>query len=215
MNKEEIIDKTIQFVAKELEHETTGHDWWHINRVLKLSEKIAGQEGGDIFKIKMIALLHDIADYKLNEQEEEGVKKLTNYLNNTFNDHPIKQEIINDIYNLSYKGANVVQQQLSLEGKIVQDADRLDAIGAIGIARAFAYGGNKNRSMHDPDEAPNMHNSFEEYKLSKGSTINHFHEKLLLLKDRMNTTSAKKLAEQRHIYMSDFLKQFYAEWEAR
>lgn len=212
MNKEELIERANLFVKDTLSDEPTGHDWWHIKRVVGLSEQIASKEGGDLFKIKLIALLHDIADYKLYEDEKEGVVKLKNFLNSLLPDQPLREAILKDINAISYKGANVAIDELSKEGQIVQDADRLDAIGAIGIARAFAYGGNKNRSMHNPEEKPKQHQSFDEYKKSKGSTINHFYEKLLLLKDRMNTETAKSIATKRHVFMENYLEQFYKEW---
>jgi len=213
LDKTEIINKTIAFVKQTLANEPTGHDWYHINRVVKLSEKIAQKEGGDIFKIKLIALLHDISDYKLYKTEQEGIEKLNNFLDEIIDDEQLKNEIKSTISGISFKGGTNTQK-LSLEGQIVQDADRIDAIGAIGIARAFAYGGNKNRAMHTPDQKPQTFKNQEEYKNNKGSTINHFYEKLFLLKDKLNTSSAIKIAEQRHQFMEDFLTQFFMEWEA-
>lgn len=213
MNKSEIIQQASAFVRQTLANEPTGHDWYHINRVVKLSEKIAQKEGGDIFKIKLVALLHDISDYKLYKTEQEGIDKLNCFLDKIIDDEQFKNEIKITINGISFKGG-LNAQQLSLEGKIVQDADRLDAIGAIGIARAFAYGGNKNRAMHTPNQKPKSFKTQEEYKANKGSTINHFYEKLLLLKDKFNTPTAIKMAEQRHQFMEKFLAQFYAEWEA-
>lgn len=215
MNKNKIIDTTTSFVKDTLKDEPTGHDWHHIERVLNLSEKISKTEGGDIFKIKLIALLHDISDYKLYKTEQKGIDKLNAFLNSIIDEPDLKQEIINTINGISFKGLLVKEQELSLEGQIVQDADRLDAIGAIGIARAFAYGGNKNRAMHNPKEKPKKHQSFKEYKSSKGSTINHFYEKLLHLKDRLNTNSAKNIAAERHQFMQDFICQFFKEWDSK
>ena len=212
MNRNKIVDDTISFVKETLKNEPTGHDWFHVERVLKLSEKIAKSEGGDIFKVKLIALLHDIADYKLYKNELEGVRKLQSFLKSIISDQNLIDDITQAINGISYKGAQVVQSELSKEGKIVQDADRLDAIGAIGIARTFAYGGNKNRLIYNPEEPPIMHKTFEEYKSSKGHTVNHFYEKLLLLKERLNTNTAKKIAQERHVYMENFLTQFYKEW---
>ena len=215
MKNKKVIEATIKFVKEQLKDEPTGHDWFHIDRVVKLSEKIAKEEGGDLYTITLIALLHDISDYKLNTNEKEGVAKLENFLNTTIDEESLKQQIKTDIEGISFKGANVRGSLLSKEGQIVQDADRLDAIGAIGIARAFAYGGNKKRSMYNPDQKPEEHRSFEDYKSSKGHTINHFYEKLLLLKDRLNTSTAKNIAQERHTFMENFLNQFYNEWDVK
>lgn len=215
LKKNKVIETTIAFVKEQFQNEPTGHDWFHIDRVVKLSEKIAQEEGGDLYKIKLIAFLHDISDYKLNENEKEGVAKLERFLNNAIEDESLRQQILLDIEGISFKGAEVRTSMLSKEGQIVQDADRLDAIGAIGIARAFAYGGNKKRSMYNPDEKPEVHQSFKDYKSSKGHTINHFYEKLLLLKDRLNTKTAKKIAQERHTFMESFLDQFYREWDVK
>jgi len=163
--------------------------------------------------VELAALLHDIADWKFNDGDElAGPKQAALWLNK--NKAPLKlvDAVCKIISTLSFKGANVATPMTTIEGKIVQDADRLDAIGAVGIARTFAYGGNKNRLIYHPDEAPVVHESFEHYKNNKGHTINHFHEKLLLLKDRMNTQTAKKIAEGRHSFMQNYLNRFYKEW---
>ena len=164
--------------------------------------------------MELAALLHDIADWKFNDGDESaGPRQAAAWLNKNGVDPGLVDEVCEIISTLSYKGAGVATPMRTIEGKIVQDADRLDAIGAVGIARTFAYGGYKNRLMYHPEEAPVMHESFEHYKNNKGHTINHFHEKLLLLKDRMNTESAKNLAEQRHLFMENYLDRFHKEWD--
>lgn len=208
------IQETINFVKSFHENDASGHDWFHIQRVTNLAKKIGEKEGGDLFRIEITALLHDVADYKLNNGDEnKGIQKIINFLEKIEIDTSVIQLIISDIKNISFKGAEVGQNPLTKEGQIVQDADRIDAIGAIGIARAFAYGGNKNRMIYDPEQKPEMHTNFENYKKSTAPTINHFYEKLLLLKDRMHTVAAKQIAEERHLFMKEFLKQFYKEWE--
>jgi len=214
MNSQDLIEKTSLYVQKELADDGSGHDWWHVYRVWSIAKKIAQKESADQTTVELAALLHDIADWKFNNGDESaGPKQAADWLNN--NGAPLKlvNEVREIISTLSYKGANVATPMRTIEGKIVQDADRLDAIGAVGIARTFAYGGNKNRLMYHPDEAPVMHESFENYKKNKSHTINHFYEKLLLLKDRMNTQSAKNIAKQRHIFMESYLDRFYKEWD--
>ncbi|MCB0478256.1 MAG: HD domain-containing protein [Crocinitomicaceae bacterium] len=195
--------------------EATGHDWYHIERVYKNALKIHELEGGNPEIIAYAALLHDIADHKfVEDHESETDKRIREILGRENISQSIVDEVLHIAHNISYKGANVANKITSLEGKIVQDADRLDAIGAIGIARAFAYGGNKNRAIYLPTQKPTMHESFDAYKNDEGHTINHFYEKLLLLKDKMNTETGKKIAQERHDFMQNFLDQFYAEWEA-
>ena len=211
-----IIDKTCQFVEEKLAGEGSGHDWWHIYRVWNLAKNIAGQEGANLEIVELSALLHDIADWKFHDGDETiGPKMAEQFLLNNQVERKVIDPVIEIIASISYKGAGVPTPMKTLEGKVVQDADRLDAIGAMGIARTFAYGGHKNRLMYHPDEPPVMHQSFEEYKKNKGHTINHFHEKLLLLKDRMNTTCALRLAEGRHQFMQAYLDQFYEEWDGK
>lgn len=210
IRENQLIYETEKFVKQHFENEGSGHDWWHIYRVRNLAMKISEHEGGSFFLIEMAALLHDLDDWKLTNnsnisQTETWLKKLKTPQN-------ITQQIIAIIEEVSFKGAGVKTDATTLEAQIVQDADRLDAIGAIGIARTFAYGGNKNRLMYHPDINPEMHDSFEAYKKTTAPTINHFYEKLLLLKDRMNTQTAKQLANERHKYMEEFLEQFYGEW---
>lgn len=212
--RDQIINKTIDFVKVKLAGDSSGHDWWHIYRVWNLSKKIQEKEGGDLFIIEMAALLHDVADWKFFENEEDGLSLIRDWLSELNITNDIKDRIIDIIKNVSYKGAGVKDKMKTREGKIVQDADRLDAIGAIGVARTFAFGGKFGNAMHNPNEKATLHNNFEEYKKSNGTTINHFYEKLLLLKDRINTKTAKNIAIERHNYMEFFLKQFYDEWDS-
>ena len=191
-----------------------GHDWWHIYRVWKTAKHIAASEQVDVFVVELGALLHDIADSKFHNGDESiGPKKAGELLQSLQVDEPVIIHVQNIISHISFKGGNHQQAFRSKELDVVQDADRLDAIGAIGIARAFNYGGFKNRSLHDPGIQPNLAMSREEYKSNKAPTINHFYEKLLLLKDRMNTATGKALAAERHAFMETYLNQFYKEWE--
>lgn len=210
----ELISKTITFVKEKLQNAEGGHDWFHIERVYKNALLIAKEEECDLMVVKLGALLHDIADSKFHDGDETiGPKTARLFLENEKVDEAIIVHVLNIIENISFKGGTVEQKFSSKELDIVQDADRLDAIGAIGIARTFNYGGFKNRTLYDPQIDPNMSMTKEEYKNSQAPTINHFYEKLLLLKDKMNTASGKKIAEERHRYMEGFLSQFYAEWE--
>lgn len=204
------------FIKEQFQHEGTGHDWFHIERVTKLALRIQEQEGGDRACVHVAALLHDISDHKFNGGDfEKGGKEALLLLKKL--EFPITfAEKVADIVNaVSYKGANVKDKMNCLEGKIVQDADRLDAIGAIGIARAFAYGGAINQPIYDPTVEPTQHASKEEYLKNRTHTVNHFYEKLLLLKDRLHTPTAKKMAEQRHAFMEQFLAEFYKEWNVK
>ena len=209
-----IIDKTISFVKQKLEYAEGGHDWFHIERVYKNAHLIAKEEYCDITVVQLSALLHDIADSKFHGGDETiGPKTARAFLESENVSQEIITHVINIIENISFKGGNVEKKFNSKELEIVQDADRLDALGAIGIARCFNYGGFKNRPLYNPEIAPNLKMSKEEYKNSEAPTLNHFYEKLLLLKDKMNTPTGKKIAEARHQYMEDYLSQFYAEWE--
>lgn len=209
-----IIDKTIFFVKQQLENAEGGHDWFHIERVYKNSILIAQEEDCDLTVVKLGALLHDIADSKFHDGDETiGPKTARTFLESENVFEETINHVINIIENISFKGGNFENKFSSKELEIVQDADRLDAIGAIGIARTFNYGGFKNRALYDPSIAPNLNMSKEEYKNSNSPTLNHFYEKLLLLKDKMNTATGKKIALERHKYMENFLSQFYAEWE--
>ena len=209
-----IIDTTILFVKEKLENAEGGHDWFHIERVYKNAILIARSEDCDLDVIKLGALLHDIADSKFHDGDETvGPKIARAFLEKENVEEKAIQHIINIIENISFKGGNFEKKFHSKELEIVQDADRLDAIGAIGIARTFNYGGFKNRAIYNPAIAPNLNMSKEEYKKSDAPTLNHFYEKLLLLKDKINTETGKKIALERHKYMENFLSQFYAEWE--
>lgn len=209
-----IVDATIIYVKQQLEGAEAGHDWFHIERVYRNALHIADQEHCNREVVQLAALLHDIADSKFHGGDESiGPKTARTFLESQHAEEATIDHVVKIIENISFKGGKTERTFSSLELDIVQDADRLDAIGAIGIARTFNYGGYKNRPMYDPAIAPNMHMTKEEYKASNAPTINHFYEKLLLLKDRMNTPTGRKLAEERHRFMEVFLAQFYAEWE--
>lgn len=213
MGKNILIENTIEFVKRQLQNAEGGHDWFHIERVYKNSLLIAKEENCDLLIVQLGALLHDIADSKFhNGDENVGSKTARTFLENQKVEENIIQHVIDIIENISFKGGNFNKKFTSIELEIVQDADRLDAIGAIGIARTFNYGGFKNRAIYDPNIAPNLAMTKEEYKNSENPTLNHFYEKLLLLKDKMNTKTGKKLAEKRHKFMQLFLEEFYAEW---
>ncbi len=212
--QKEIIRETEQFVKIELAEAEGGHDWWHIFRVWKTSQTIAEKENVDLFIVELAALLHDIADPKFHNGDEEiGPRIASEFLVKQNLDRNKVEHIVNIIKNISFKNSLGNVDFYSKEMAVVQDADRLDAIGAIGIARAFNYGGFKNRSLHNPELKPNLNMNKEEYKKGYSPTINHFYEKLLLLKDKMNTETGKKLALERHQFMETFLKQFYLEWD--
>jgi uncharacterized protein len=216
MDKQQIIEQTIAFVKTQLTDAEGGHDWWHIHRVWKTAQHIAAAEKADDLVVALGALLHDIADSKFhNGDETVGPRKAREWLLSLGVEEPVIEHVENIITHISFKGGNHQQPFKSIELDIVQDADRLDAIGAIGIARAFNYGGFKNRALYDPTVKPNMNMNKEEYKTNKAPTINHFYEKLLLLKDRMNTETGKQLARQRHEFMESYLKQFYGEWDGK
>ncbi|WP_025743563.1 HD domain-containing protein [Aquimarina pacifica] len=216
MTQKEIIAKTIDFVKETLSEAEGGHDWFHILRVYNTSKLIASTEEVDLFIVSLGALLHDIADSKFHNGDETiGPKVAQKFLEEVSVEKSSIKHVINIIENISFKGGNETQKFKSKELDVVQDADRLDAIGAVGIARCFNYGGFKNRPLYDPNIQPNLRMTKEEYKSSTAPTINHFYEKLLLLKDRMNTKTGKKIALERHRYMETFLKQFYKEWEGK
>jgi uncharacterized protein len=213
---ENIINKTILFVKQKLENAEGGHDWFHIERVYKNVILIAKDEKCDEIVVKLGALLHDIADSKFhNGDETVGPKVAREFLESEDVSEEIITHVIQIIENISFKGGNFDKKFTSKELEIVQDADRLDAIGAIGIARTFNYGGFKNRQLYNPEILPNLAMSKEEYKNSESPTLNHFYEKLLLLKDKMNTETGKKIAQERHHYMETFLEQFHLEWNGK
>ena len=204
--------QTEDYVRQLFENEGTGHDWWHIHRVRNIALKIAETEGGNLFIIEMSALLHDVDDWKINNDEK--VSKTVDWLNNIKMPQSETEKILEIIDQVSFKGAGVKNSAATIEAKIVQDADRLDAIGAIGIARTFAYGGSKGRPIYLPGIKPENHDNFESYKKTSAPTINHFYEKLLLLKNRLNTTAAIEIAKNRHTFMETFLEQFFKEWNS-
>jgi uncharacterized protein len=215
MNLEEqkVVDACVLFVKEELQDGEKGHDWWHVERVWRTSGLIAKTEPANEFVVELAALLHDIADSKFHSGDEEiGPQKANTFLHSHGVQLDVIEHVVNIIRHISFKGGNILPGFTSPELRVVQDADRLDAIGAIGIARAFHYGGFKNRLLYHPDIRPNLSMTKEEYKKSDAPTINHFYEKLLLLKDRMNTGTGKALAIKRHEFMEQFLEEFLEEW---
>lgn len=214
MQKDKIIKSAETYVKEELRSAEGGHDWWHVYRVWKTACRIAQSEDVDLFVVELAALFHDIADPKFYGGDEEiGPMKAQNFLQASGVDSKTTDHILGIIRNMSFKNSLGTVNFHSQEMDVVQDADRLDAIGAIGIARAFNYGGFKNRPLYDPAIRPNLNMSKEEYKKGKSPTINHFYEKLLLLKEKMNTETGRTLAEERHRFMEEFLHRFYNEWE--
>jgi len=215
MTNDQIIEKTRAYVEEKFNGEGSGHDWWHMYRVWKLAKHIARSEpSADPFIVEIAALLHDVADWKFHGGSmEAGPKAAREWLESLQADEAAIVVVEDIIRNVSFKGANVKQNMQSREGQIVSDADKLDAIGAIGIARVFAYGGGHGTPIYDPAIKPVRHDSFEAYKNSKSHSINHFYEKLLLLKDKLHTPTARKIAEHRHQFMEQYLDEFYKEWE--
>jgi len=215
MNDAQRIDKTIDYVKRELKHSEGGHDWFHIQRVFRNTLQIAREEKIDLLVVSLAALLHDIADAKFHNGDEEiGPKKAATFLKDLDISKKRREHVIQIIRHISFKNSLEVSKSHfdSRELQVVRDADRLDAMGAIGIARAFNYGGHAGRKLYDPEVAPNPKMDKATYKKNTGPTLNHFYEKLLLLKDLMHTETGKKLAERRHQYMLDFLEEFYSEW---
>lgn len=205
-----LIEETIEFVKKELENAESGHDWWHTQRVYNLSKTIGEEENVDMEIVELGALLHDVADSKFhNGDHTVGPRKAREFLSGKLSENKI-EHVIKIIENISFSSE---QKFKSKELDVIQDADRLDAIGAMGIARCFTYTGHTNRTLYDPEIKPKLNMSKEEYKKNKGTAINHFYEKLLLLKDKMNTETGKKMAIKRHEFMEVYLQEFYREWE--
>lgn len=214
MEQQELIARTVAYVQQELQHAEGGHDWFHIERVWKTAKTIAAGEQVDTLVVELGALLHDIADSKFHQgDEEKGPRMARAFLEAEQVKEQVIAHVVNIIRYIGFKGGKEKAAFSSPELAVVQDADRLDAIGAIGIARAFNFGGFKGRELYNPAIAPNLHMTKEEYKKSTAPTINHFYEKLLLLKDLMNTETGKRMAEQRHRFMVQYLQQFYNEWE--
>ena len=209
----DILTRTADHVRALLAADASGHDWWHIDRVRRNALRIGREEGADVFVVELAALLHDVADWKFHGGDETaGPRVAREWLEREAVGPSVVDHVCAIIAGLSFKGAGVATAMPTLEGRVVQDADRLDAIGAIGIARAFAYGGHKGRAIYDPGIPPERHDSFAAYKRNTGPSINHFYEKLLLLRDRMQTPTGRRLAEERHQFMERFLGQFFAEW---
>jgi uncharacterized protein len=215
-DREEWVRETAVHVRTALEGEGSGHDWWHVERVWKTADRLAREEGADHLVVDLAALLHDLGDWKFHGGDDTVAPRMAReWLEMLHVDGETIDHVCEIVGGLSFKGAGEPTPMGTLEGKVVQDADRLDALGAIGIARAFAYGGHKAREIHNPEVSPTLHATFEEYRTAVGTTINHFHEKLLLLKDRMNTRSGRALAEKRHRFMEEFLERFHREWEGK
>src|SRR5258708_4946238 len=212
MDQEQLLRDAEAFARAELSDDSSGHDWWHIDRVTRLARRIAREEGADVFLCALAALLHDIADYKIAGDEAAGQRRGRGGRVGGGGSAEAVVEEVEEIAALSSGGGNRAPMR-TLEGRVVQDADRLDALGAIGIARAFAFGGSRGRAMYTPDESPRAYASQAEYHASTASTIAHFHEKLLLLQDHLKTPFPRKLAEERHRYMEAFLRDFAREWD--
>lgn len=213
MNKDLIIQRTIEFVKDKLKQEGSGHDWYHIERVYNMSKYLLKKENADAFIVEMAALLHDIDDWKFSKDNKTNTSTIEDFLRSVNVNDECIEKIVNIIKTMSFKGGVVDSTQNTIEGMIVQDADRLDAIGAIGIARTFTYGGYRNNLIYDPDIKPIEFTSLDEVKNKENTTINHFYEKLLKLKDLMNTSTAKEIAKRKHDFMVDFLNEFYYEWD--
>ena len=208
-----IIDRTVEHVRSALSGDSSGHDWWHIHRVWKTAVRLGRDEEADLHIVELAALLHDIADWKFHGGDESaGPRAARQWLSGLQAGPATIDHVCDIIAHLSFKGAGVATPMATLEGRVVQDADRLDAIGAIGIARAFAYGGHAGRAIYDPQVPPVEYDSFAAYKKNNGPTLNHFAEKLLLLKDRMNTAAGRRIAAERHAFMEQFVARFLAEW---
>lgn len=216
MNQQQVIDAAVNHIRQLFANEGSGHDWWHIYRVWKMAIRLAEIENADLEIVQLAALLHDIADWKFHGGDlTAGPRAAREWMSSQSVPEDIIEHVCQIIGQLSYKGSGVATDMPTVEGRVVQDADRLDAIGAMGIARAFAYGGHDGRLLYDPDHPPEIHESAQAYRNSRGPTINHFYEKLLLLKERMQTTAGKAMAQQRHEFMEHYLAQFYAEWEGQ
>jgi uncharacterized protein len=211
---ERIVVAAEALLRERLGAEGTGHDFWHVDRVRQTALRLAREEGADPLIVELAALLHDIADHKFHGGDETvGPRVASDFLERQGAPAELTAHVCEIIATLSYKGARVATPMRTAEGMCVQDADRLDAIGAIGIARCFAYGGSKGRPIYDPHEKPVMHGTFDEYKSNNASALTHFHEKLLLLKDRMNTATGKRIAADRHAFMEEYLRRFLDEWD--
>lgn len=213
MEQTEIIHEAEKMIREKFLAEGSGHDWFHIWRVWQLAKKIAIEERANLFIVELGALLHDISDYKVTGDPLSGGIASKEWLSKFKLEENIVNQVVHIVNNVSFKGAGVGDKMESLEGKVVQDADRLDAIGAIGIGRVFAYGGNKGIPMHDPNIPPVNASDFESFKQGWKTTVNHFYEALFLLKDRIHTNTGKRLAEGRHKYLESYLEEFLVEWD--
>jgi uncharacterized protein len=211
------LPRRAEALARERMHgDGSGHDWWHVERVRRTALRLAREEGADALVVELAALLHDVWDHKLHGGDASvAPREVYGWLLAEGAAEPLAQHVAEIVRDLSFKGAGVPTPMRTREGAVVQDADRLDAMGAVGIGRAFAFGGSRGRPMHDPDSLPEHHASFPAYSASQGSTLNHFPEKLLLLRDRMNTAAGRRLAEARHRFMEEFLRRFLEEWDGR
>ena len=208
-----LVSRVAEHIKGKFASESSGHDWHHIHRVWKLARQIGARETANQEIVELAALVHDIADWKFHDGDDSvGPREAKRLLTAEGAAPEIIEQVVDIVRTISFKGAGVTTAMRTLEGQCVQDADRLDAIGAIGIARCFAYGGHAGRSMYDPDEPPVMHATAEAYKASKGHSLNHFYEKLFLLKDRMNTATGRAMAEERHQFMEHYVARFLAEW---
>lgn len=213
LSDEEVLTRTSDQVRHLLGSEPTGHDWWHAERVRLLAKHIAMREGADVFVVELAALLHDVADAKFSGSDEAGPRAAREWLTSLSVEPKVVDSVADIIERMSFKGAGVAEKPISVAGRCVRDADRLDAIGAIGIARTFAYGGFVGRPLYDPEVPAETHATPESYRNNLGTTVNHFHEKLLLLRDRLHTDTARQIADRRHGFMVQFLAQFHAEWD--
>jgi uncharacterized protein len=209
----EILARTETFVRERMHGDPSGHDWWHVHRVRRTALRLAREEGADPYVVELAALLHDVWDHKLHAGDDSvAPREIRRWLQEAGAEEPVVEHVCEIVAGVSFKGAGVATPMRTPEGAVVQDADRLDAIGAVGIARAFAFGGSRGRPLHDPQTAPEPHATFDAYRAGNGGTTHHFHEKLFLLRDRMNTASARRLAESRHRFMEEFLRRFHDEW---
>ena len=217
MKREEIIKRTKKFVKEKLSGGDSGHDWWHVYRVWQMAKEIGKKEKTDLFVVELGALLHDIADWKFQKKRETSIGAMVakEWLESLEVNPGIVAHVTKIVAGVSFKGAGEKDKLKTIEGKVVQDADRLDAMGAIGIARSFAYGGRGGIPLYDPKIKPKENLPFSEYKKGSPTTLNHFYEKLLLLKDRMHTKTGKRLAHKRHQFMKAYLNQFFEEWEGK
>ena len=209
-----LVRAALDHAFREVEGDTSGHDIHHVLRVFRMAQRLARAEGAEVEAVELIAALHDVKDFKFTGDDMSGAREARRWLLGQGVDAALAELVAENVAGISFKGAGTRTMPLTLEGKCVQDADRLDAMGAVGMARCFAYGGTKGRPIHDPSIPVTYHATTEQYLKHQGTSINHFHEKLLLLKDRLHTKSALEIAEGRHAFMEEYLRQFHTEWEA-